>query len=523
MDKLNILNFDEHILERIFSYVRKRQNIALTCRLFYDLVCKVEKFAHKLVIQPWTLKESFISMNNSLRQFNELDLIAFSLPSLSQQEKKMLGKLVKTVTKARISRVEANQVLHLEVLSLMPQLEILDLNFSDVITNHEIKQETLTLKSLRVLKIKSETGIPYEVINQLPSGVLHNLSLDIKDYNKDLTEFWKLQPNIKSLITNFVKLSQLKNLKLENFSCSASESDCEDLVEFLQSQSNLKSFEFLSWMQTSRVVSILNVARMFYDLQSVSICVEEVTIEIMNLLARLENLNALKLEMAFDDDISLDILTFVTFPRVQCLNLIIKTLTIQSHHLVDLKHAFPVLKSLRVKIFSVCNLCEVLDNLDGLEKFSVDFWYHDEDKLYDFFKPTLNCKIYSEIRELQFEIYKPNLDSRCLSSVVNYNAMPNLQSLAVKGSCRMLFDEQFLKFINNLPSIENLDVEKLRIPGNFNISQQAFKAFQKLSQMKFVKLKIECPRSEIIKMKNFLDKNFDELSYSKSVYFVIRK
>ncbi|CRK89276.1 CLUMA_CG003035, isoform A [Clunio marinus] len=508
MNRVNVLDFDDHVLERIINYISKRQNLALTCKRFYAAICRVEKYEMKLLIESATLEDCYESIMNSRRQFNEFQLDAKALSSDNVYVISSLKLFGDNITKANVNYLTSKD--SLSFLKHLIKLEHLEMLFTKTDAEYQKDDETENFFRIKNLHVNSRDGVP-DIFHLFTHGVLDNVIIEIKNFNKDLDKFWATQPNIKKLKGNFISLRQMECLKLEEFISTNCNIDVSEVVNFLKSQPNLIKLELEACVKESQLQIFPNLLlENLNNLQILNICFEELSFELMISLTKLKNLKELSLQI-FEDDFDVSVLTSVVFSNLRKLFLEISETSITREFLNKLKSSFPCLKVLSLRTDMPLILYELLNIFCEIETVAIDLW--DQLAIGDFFHPNVD-KNYKNLTELHFTFSGKRFPISCMNNLINKNFLPNLQIIKFDGLSQITFNEEFHLWIKNLPKVQLLIIK------NIKIEDEDFDISEKLNKIKNLDITFNCTCDHIEGIRNFLDEQFDGI---KCKNFTIKK
>ncbi|CRK87438.1 CLUMA_CG001239, isoform A [Clunio marinus] len=484
MEQINILDFDTPILEMILSNVHKRKSAAETCRTFYEVVCRIEKFKHRLVINKININQSMESMKNSSRYFNELCLHDLPLSHHMNEVMSVLSELGGTITRAEVTRVRGMECQLMELLNLLPNLEELHLNYFFKDKESENFKTVLHLKKLKTFKLSSWHEIR-NIMDQLLSGVLEDVTIEIsRQEHQDLSKFYENQINVKKLeISSSSHLRWINHMTLDEFTFNEVFGEDllnnEEIIDFLRTQTRLVKLDLRCEINDPKVKFICTSLA---SLQSLNIKLYEITPEILENLNNLKYLNDLSFGV-FEMDVN--VFTMGRFLNITKLGIRQQQSTIiDVENLLAMEKAFPSLQEISLEGLVPVNIFIILNIFERLTVIAIKFSHeHNE----DFFDHSHIKSTYSNINKLRL-----NLEGRNIINETNIEnflsfiySMPKLESLELAD---IEVNETTARMLENLPLLKSFKISKMTLPLNFEFDNRFSCILRTLSEIKTLHL-----------------------------------
>ena len=280
------------VLIEILSYVREQTKVSQTCKIFYEISCKITKLHLNIdlpafneipenTFDPPTFcgsKRRVTSLRISCRTYRRLDTIYAVLT-------KILERFSDDIEELELKNVNLNRNT-INILNLLPNVK--KLTMICVASKNIPRNFNLLMPKLKTISAKSCNRPIMDLINTLPNDVLNEIHLDLNPITIRTIILFQNQRNLKvvSTVDGNTRMLAFRNMKLKSLSVS----NFTDVDEVLTGQNEL-TFLHVSKVQSQREIN--TIARELVALQILE--VEEFFQDPdFSVLANLKNLQSLK-------------------------------------------------------------------------------------------------------------------------------------------------------------------------------------------------------------------------------------
>jgi hypothetical protein len=507
----NILQLPFEMIAEILSYVPGHHSVSLTCKTFHKISCDT-KFLKLAFRTNFLSKESYIrfldnddtfsSMMESNRRFNRLQLWNYRkyYSEISGLRLERFGQILqrfgKDIKEAHIKAIKFPPNI-VDLLNFMPKLEKIELNLIHRHKNSTFKKGELKLHKLKKFE-SCECGHEIlQIFNQLPPGVLHEISLtDFRNPNfiqnkaevsNVIPKLFINQHNIKKAdislkCTEFLDWSQtkLKSLHIVDNNQLGSK---ELLERVLVGQDEMEQL-LCYCIDTSMLKPIIKELKSLVELQigTRNPCAEEIPE-----LSKLSKLKILKIYFDYENppNINISFLNLTKHSSVEKLEVYCEH-DLPEFTISQLNVNFPNVKELSLKSFSSINavnkILQIFPNLESLHFCPNEF----DDEAYIYQEGLQHRKL----KKLHIGLWKGRIKNDFAKLIGSCTKLDDFFAMSglTKGSLKEIFTRQ-----PNLKSFKTFSWFSIRKKGRiFPLISQADIAAVKENGKKLEKF--ECNR-----------------------------
>ncbi|KAG5669365.1 hypothetical protein PVAND_017252 [Polypedilum vanderplanki] len=450
---INILDFPNEILTKIFKLAENDKNLSLTCMRFYKLISKINEKNVSLYVDYRYLISPFLDLDNFINSSSKVSLTIDKNSSLSNNFDEKLEFFLETFGHKVTKLIICSEIRNFRkiILPKLPNLEELEIH-EEIFFDHS-KVENFSLH-LRKLKINCKIDLKlFEIFtfDELEINLYYFLS-------KDLKEFFENHENLGKMIIhnndNINLKKVLKTMKLESLELFATFDQQNVVGNCLRTQTNLKELTLNDVCNEVFTIICDNLK----DLEKINFAFTfDTSVEILSKFSNLQKLKSLTINSYLDEKQFQELIKS-NLRNLNSLNFSI-FFTFSTEDVKNLAENFINLKSFTLTVFSKIHLkviAKVFEKFDNLEELNLNFANNvqfTKSEVQKFFNQNHKNE---NLKSLTFDTKPFQIEFLIAKFILDF---PNLERLNlglfedIKG-----FFEQILIGFKNLKRIENLKI-----------------------------------------------------------------
>ncbi|KAG5672480.1 hypothetical protein PVAND_002607 [Polypedilum vanderplanki] len=372
----------DEILMNIIGFIVNSNNLALSCKRFYQLVCYSTRNSIPLELTCADIDDEdiFKSVMNSSRQFIDLTInLKYSAVLENSTYEKIISILKKYGDSLEIFKiwssiqskpVEMNESQLYNIFSHIPNTYDCTLRNIVITQNDEIyKEKELNLYKMKKLVLDYCMINSASIFNKIPSNVIHDLVFTFEPYDeRNFQEFFYRQSKIVKLELYENDKINFAHLQLEHIKISSN----IDYKVMIEQQPNLQYIDFaIAWVNEVTFVEVCKLK----NLQVLKTLIDLISCKTFKHLQNLISLKELRLDSHSSHDMGyLQELSMMRGMQLEKLTLLLNERKISPEVILQFANNFHYLKQIELINRSINIIVTIIQNLPNLETILLDFF-----------------------------------------------------------------------------------------------------------------------------------------------------